>query len=78
MRKEKDRFQTLVIFGLPFYLWLGGVATVMVGRLLIRAPFWQFGFLAKVALLTISLMAGIIFSYLTYWFFVWFTKSEEK
>ncbi|MFH0863771.1 MAG: hypothetical protein V1858_01630 [Candidatus Gottesmanbacteria bacterium] len=74
MSREKDPLQILLIFGLPFYLWIGGLAAIIVGRIIISAPFFHFGPLAVLALLSISLFSGLVFTYIAFWTFIWIKK----
>ena len=67
MEREKDPLQILLIFGLPFYVWVFGIIGVIAGRFLIGAPFLSFGLLAKISFLLVSFIAGAIFSYLIFW-----------
>lgn len=76
IEREKDPLQFLVIFGLPFYFWVGGIAGIIVGRFLIGAPFLSFGPLAITSFLLISFITGVIISYLAYWVFVYFKKRH--
>lgn len=76
MSREKDPIQVLVIFGLPFYFWLGGIAGIIIGRFLIGAPFLTFGPLAVISFLLISFIAGAIFAYLAYWLFLYLRKRK--
>lgn len=76
MSREKDPIQILVIFGLPFYFWIGGVAGIIVGRFLIKAPFFQPGPLAMLSFLVVSFASGAIFSYLAYWVLVYRKKRN--
>ena len=76
MRREKDPVQTFLIFGLPFYFWLGGVGMVLVARYLIGIHLFPMGILAKTLLFLTSFLAGLIFSYLLYWSFIYLKKKN--
>jgi len=77
MTREKDPLQILLIFGLPFYLWFGGLGAIIVGRFLIAAPFFHFGPLAVILLLLISFISGLVFSYLAFWAFIFIKKRQN-
>ncbi|MBI4999349.1 hypothetical protein HZB97_01080 [Candidatus Gottesmanbacteria bacterium] len=77
MEREKDPLQILLIFGLPFYLWVGGLAAIIIGRFLLAAPFFHFGPLAVISLLLVSFISGLIFSYLAFWVFVFLKKKQN-
>lgn len=74
--REKDPLQILLIFGLPFYVWVFGVIGVILGRFLIGAPFLSFGLLAKTSFLLVSFIAGAIFSYLSFWLYIFLKKKN--
>jgi hypothetical protein len=74
--RDRDPIQTLAIFGLPFYFWAGGIMGILVGRLLIGAPFFSFGRLAILSFLFISFISGAIFSYLAYWGLIYLRKKN--
>ncbi len=69
--------QILLIFGLPFYLWIGGLAAIIIGRFLVSASFFHFGPLAVISLLLISFISGLIFAYLAYWALIFIRKGRN-
>lgn len=73
--KERDLSQGILIFGLPFYLWLGWVFVLMFSRIFITPVGGQvfgelrFGILAKSSFLFVSLFISFVFLFLGYWIF---------
>ncbi|MBL7159547.1 hypothetical protein ISS85_03660 [Candidatus Microgenomates bacterium] len=64
--REKDKSQATLIFGLPLYTFMAGLAFIIVARFLIRAPH-QWGWLAKTLLTGLVIWTLFIFLYLCYW-----------
>lgn len=64
--REQDYSQAALIFGLPFYIFIAGLVFIIGTRFLIQAPV-QWGLLAKLFLLLLSLLSLFAFIYLSYW-----------
>jgi hypothetical protein len=64
--KGKDWSQGILIFGLPFYLWLGWVLVLLSSRLFIFGRL-QFGFFAKASFLACSFFVSVLLAFLGYW-----------
>ena len=66
--KEKDYSQAILIFTLPIYTFLSGLAFIISLRFLIQAPN-QWGILAKTLVFLLSLLSLLLFTFLIYWLF---------
>lgn len=74
--EKKDWSQGILIFGLPFYLWLGWVLILLFSRIFIFGRF-HFGFLAKTSFLLASFSISLLLLFLGYWFLeVWKEKKR--
>lgn len=71
--QEKDLSQGILIFGMPFYLWLGWVMVLLVSRVFIFQEL-RFGILAKSSFLLITAFVSLFFLFLGYWIL----KVKEK
>jgi hypothetical protein len=74
--EEKDLSQGVLIFGLPFYLWLGWVAILLVSRIFIFREL-RFGFLARASFLLVSFSFSLLFLFLGYWLFMVYRKKAK-
>lgn len=76
--RKRDLSQGILIFGLPIGLWFGWIFVLLVSRLFIFGRL-QFGFLAKVSFLTLSLLtSSCVFLIVFYFFTVWRKGGKEK
>jgi len=66
--REGDLSQSVLLFGLPVYLWLGWVLVLLVSRIFIFGRL-QFGFLAKSSFLFVSFSISLLLLFLGYWIF---------
>ena len=76
MKREKDKLQVFLIFGLPFYMLITGFIFIILGRFLIQAP-PQWGFFAKLLFFLLSLLSLLIFVYLFYWLVIFLKKTKK-
>ena len=76
LEREKDSLQILLIFGLPFYFWLGGIFGILMARLFTGAPLLRFGNIAMIGFFLVSFLAGVIFAYLFFWFYLWLRRKN--
>ena len=64
--RERDYSQATLIFGLPFYTFIAGLVFIIAVRFLIHAPS-QWGWLARMLLVSLTLLTLLTFLYLSYW-----------
>jgi len=77
IKKEKDRSQEFLIFGLPGYLWLAAVI-FLAGLRFLMGIRGNLGWIAKTSLLTVTMIALLLLGYLSYWFFRTFKAFPEN
>ncbi|HNP89398.1 MAG: hypothetical protein BWY24_00290 [Microgenomates group bacterium ADurb.Bin219] len=75
IRREKDYFQVLLVFGLPVYFWLAAIVSLAVLRFLIGIR-GRLGWIAHSLLWLVSGLTGLICFYLFYW--LWLTYFNQK
>lgn len=67
IREEKDKSQTILIFGMPVYGWIGGLVLIAGLRWLTGRGGLAWGWLAKSLGVMLSLGVVILAGYLGYW-----------
>ncbi|MGI5826182.1 MAG: hypothetical protein ACOX50_02085 [Patescibacteria group bacterium] len=74
---EKDLSQAVLIFGLPVYLWFGWIFILLISRIFIFGEL-KFGFLAKTSFLTVSFVVSLLFLFISYCLWSYFSKTKHK
>lgn len=75
IRREKDYFQGLLVFGLPVYFWLAAIVSLAVLRFLIGIR-GRLGWIAHSLFWLVSGLTCLICFYLFYW--LWLTFFSRK
>lgn len=66
--KTKDLSQSILLFGLPIYLWAGWVLFLLASRIFFFQKL-QFGYLAKASFLLVTLTISLFCLFLGYWLY---------
>lgn len=73
----KDWSQTVLIFGLPIYLWLGWIFILLISRIFIFGEL-KFGFWAKTSFILVSFIVSLLFLFISYSLWSYFNKTRRN
>ena len=77
IRQKPDWSQTILIFGLPIYFWVGTIFFLAVLRFLIGIR-GNLGRIAQISLFSITFIAGLLFAFLLFSLFVTLKKLNKR